>query len=262
MSAAWSTREVNSASEFLETLKTFIERPEIFFRGQENVDWPLSSTLERRLAVLKSINQDITYENDLINQFVRNAFPFFGHLEQRMMRRYPGGDRIAAMTIMRHYGAPTRLLDWSISLTIAAYFACIGESENDGVIWWFNAKDLSEKTDSIWDSHQIPRDKNGNIDYHSIVFSPNAPAFVGTIALVLPFERAQAQRGHFTIGSRIRMPHDDVIALSVADDERGKIVIPSRCKRTILDALGAMGIDSISLQHAGADIYGLSMSQE
>jgi len=36
---------------------------------------------------------------------------------------------------MQHHGAPTRLLDWSTSIYVAAYFAVIEQPNADGVIW-------------------------------------------------------------------------------------------------------------------------------
>jgi hypothetical protein len=53
--------------------------------------------------------------------------------------RYPNcptlSDNAGWMFLMQHYGLPTRLLDWSESILVAAYFACIDHSDRDGEIW-------------------------------------------------------------------------------------------------------------------------------
>jgi hypothetical protein len=45
---------------------------------------------------------------------------------------------IAGLGIVQHYGYPTRLLDWSESALVAAFFACAERLDEDGEIWWFD----------------------------------------------------------------------------------------------------------------------------
>jgi hypothetical protein len=44
---------------------------------------------------------------------------------------------LVALMVLRHYGAPTRLLDWSLSPYVAAYFA-VSEGDRNGELWAFN----------------------------------------------------------------------------------------------------------------------------
>jgi hypothetical protein len=46
-------------------------------------------------------------------------------------------DDITALMVLRHYGVPTRLLDWSKSPYVAAYFAVQGD-DADGELWAFD----------------------------------------------------------------------------------------------------------------------------
>ena len=54
-------------------------------------------------------------------------------------------DKPGWLSLMRHYGLPTRLLDWTQSILVAAYFAVCNESETDSVIWALNPCALNMK---------------------------------------------------------------------------------------------------------------------
>jgi len=85
------------------------------FRGQRR-DVPLCTTLELACA---EYDIDLAEASGIEQQLIR-AF----------RRQYEGADRdlvmgdmLYCLALMRHHGAPARLLDWTYSFYIAAYFA-------------------------------------------------------------------------------------------------------------------------------------------
>jgi hypothetical protein len=57
------------------------------------------------------------------------------------------------LAMMQHYGAPTRLLDWTRSPYVALYFALKGDSSDDSTLWAIDLKWLQERSDTLLRKH-------------------------------------------------------------------------------------------------------------
>jgi len=83
-------------------------------------------------------------EEGLLRRFKREAHLYLSNEPAR-------GDLIGWLSLMRHHGAPTRLLDWSYSFFVAVYFALERAAPGSPVSIW--AMDLSK----VWDrAHEMP----------------------------------------------------------------------------------------------------------
>lgn len=89
------------------------------FRGHESAQWQLSTTLERTLRELKvEVRREKawTWERRLSREFMRKARGFLTDPPSDT-------DYMEWLALMQHYGAPTRLLDWTYSFWTAVLFA-------------------------------------------------------------------------------------------------------------------------------------------
>jgi hypothetical protein len=129
---------INKPSEISEITKSESPKDKMWiFRGLRTVDHNLTSSLERACI---SYNRNIKehgwiIEDILLREFKRRIHQYERHLPK-------SEDAIEWLSIMQHYGAPTRLIDWTYSVYVALYFSLRGYNENDSdhVLWAINLR--------------------------------------------------------------------------------------------------------------------------
>jgi hypothetical protein len=99
------------------------------FRGQGNPQYGLSTSLER--ACLSYGHQRTEFpslERRIIREFKRRLHHYTTDPPHKK-------DMIEWLALMQHYGAPTRLLDWTYSFFIGVYFAVESAGQDHCVLW-------------------------------------------------------------------------------------------------------------------------------
>src|SRR6202158_1563195 len=101
------------------------------FRGERDERWPLYSSLSR---YLKNFGVDqkawSDQESRILRVFKRKAHQFLAHPPEP-------DDDFQWLALMQHHGAPTRLIDFTWSPYVAAFFA-LERTLADGVVWAMN----------------------------------------------------------------------------------------------------------------------------
>ena len=98
------------------------------FRGQGDERWVLSTTLER-VADRYEFPKDFlkNREDVILNHFQRRGHHFINSPP-------PFDNRLEWLSILQHHGGPTRLLDFTHSFYVAAFFA-IEVATTDAAVW-------------------------------------------------------------------------------------------------------------------------------
>ena len=97
-----------------------------FWRGHAKFEWKLTAEVFREVAGKEPFN-----EVSLLRYFMAQA-------ESRHPHCPAITDRVGWLMFARHYGLPTRLLDWSYSPLVALYFAAQEHRDfpnADGCLW-------------------------------------------------------------------------------------------------------------------------------
>jgi len=153
---AWPYKQIESWDDFLCIQRSVPERKKAYyiFRGQADKSWHLDPSL---LRLLKEVNANLTsteaeeIEIDLLNEFVTTG-P--SHFPDDTMSELDNPAK--RWSVMQHYGAPTRMLDWTNSLFVAAYFATNSHWSTDGAIWIVRAAYIDEEVRRRFKGEEIP----------------------------------------------------------------------------------------------------------
>lgn len=125
--------EVSSVSELIDWVQSDTSNPvdgSRWYRGHQSAKYQLLPGARRNGGGIDSL----LLEQSMAQEFKTKA-------PARYSKCPPDDDYIGWMTLMQHYGLPTRLLDWSESILVAAYFATEPSDKtalDDAVIWCLN----------------------------------------------------------------------------------------------------------------------------
>lgn len=289
---AYITTEIEHWNDIFRLNQRFMSN--FVFRGQGNSDWDLKTSLARMVE---------GHHPNYVDKIMPAAY------EQRMMEefqwKYPSYEKshipkaeeaIEWLSLMQHYGSPTRMLDFSYSMYIAMFMAIDGSFAPKSAIWALNkhvlnskvfAKFMKEFNTNVATGHELEEFiykeatdainsryamNNGNVDNYLYLTRPH-----------LSNDRINRQQGLFVIPSSIEvsfedilkdyydgsfqgeMRFDDVVRMSV-DHRYGqhtvavlKIGIPRKLKYGISNVLRQMNITSETM-YPGLDGLARSMS--
>jgi FRG domain-containing protein len=111
--------------------------PRSAFRGQPDASQEPSTSIERAAARLRyDRNELYTLEERMLREARRRARQYVPHVPEH-------DDALGWLALLRHHGAPTRLLDFSQSFYVAVWFA-IESADGDAAVWAVDLQRLRE----------------------------------------------------------------------------------------------------------------------
>ncbi len=209
------------------------------FRGQANSMWQLNTSLERAM-------KDFLVPGDGLI-LLKNREHWMLHDFKKKYEIYaknppPIDDDFEWLSIMQHYGAPTRLLDFTHSIYIAFYFATVNTVQ-EAAVWCVNLRklrktvndkfDIRFKESLLWDSW--------NKKYISIANKHLRHDKKVDTSIVIPLEpikanrRLSLQQGLFLVPLNSKMSFMDNLTSTFKDLNEEYTQIPIKDLNLIVD---------------------------
>ena len=235
------------------------------FRGQRSSGRDLETSLERccdRQGIAPDKRRDV--EERLFREFRRTYHHYSQHIPERKCV-------VEWLSLMQHHGAPTRLLDFSYSVYVAAYFAT-EKAEGDCAIWAVDGPWALGRAESLLRSggkrdedvkRMMEPFQEGDEEVVTPLFfdKPHIRAAWPINAFRLN-ERLRIQQGAFLIPGDVSQSFMANLAAlmlgSDAEDRFLKIIIPQAEARLAVRRLYSMDISRTSL-FPGLDGYAHSL---
>ena len=240
----------------IETWDAFVEHANCLdgwaFRGQQQAEWALWSSLSRQLKRFVP-DPGVWSEREAraIRIFRRKAHNFVS--DPQLL-----DEDIRCLALMQHHGAPTRLLDFTKSPYVAAFFALQQASDDcavyalDTPFLWYAAPKHNRKLkrDAV-----DPRE-SGNFEKY---FLPNKHPIVWTGEPGKLDKRLLAQSGTFVVPGQLNRSVDSIITEQFSDKQSilKKFILKSGMRRTAMESLYRMNLTYATLF---PDLEGLARS--
>lgn len=257
---AFSTKSLTSWDE----LQQYV-RHGWLYRGQRETSWKLRTSLERfceRSKIVSSRRADVEFR--LCREFRRGYHQYGLHVPKKE-------SSLEWLALMQHHGAPTRLLDFTYSIFVAAYFA-VESSDGDSVVWGVNGPwALQQSVDLLTKAGNSAAgalgdmwEEGGDLVFRDILFN-DENGVVPCAFPVNPFrlnERLRIQMGVFMTPSCVSASFEDNLqALPGREHDANvlKVIIPADFRGEAVRRLFEMGLSRRSL-FPGLDGYAQSLA--
>ena len=234
---AWETTRVETVDRlFADLLER--EGKGWLFRGQSKDHGTLYATIDRDPLDSLPRSEKLTLERESIETYRSAARVFATAGEQQAMT-----DDFIALMVLRHYGAPTRLLDWTGSPLVAAYFAAYSHPDSDGEIWSFDRPLYEREGAKQWIAHpETTFCGTGDPDHFAAALTAFKVdlSFDWFICIFYGagFPRQLAQAGAYSMTAQFLQNHADHIARILgASEHYRRFVLPARLKNQVLTVL-------------------------
>jgi hypothetical protein len=245
-SAVVRDETITSWSQFDEIMQKGGPYSSWAFRGQRDTAWPLWTSLSRHLrdfGVSPMVWQP--QEARIIRIFKRKAHLHLTHIPSDK-------DTFQWLALIQHYGGPTRLLDFTWSPYVAAFFA-LETATTDAAVFALDTRKLPETLDVGGVSYPSLRTPQAFED----LFLPGANEIVAQEDPGVLNPRLTAQLGTFVVPGVLAEPADVAIDRYCGPDALVKLTLSHSLRDGAMRSLYDRNVHNASLF---PDLNGLATS--
>jgi len=243
---AMSEHRAETLDDVFDVIRSASHSGEMACRGEPRHFQGTRSKIDRLLDRLNRSSEERAMAEKLaIMRFVDQAAVHCTPVELTYIH-----DRVLSiLALMQHYGAPTRIVDWSLSPWVAVYYACHKDPDHDGVVYLFNLKlvvNTIRKTTERQSTAMLSIPSSDLDGWESAALT--AGDWINPVTMRVSNQRMIAQRGLFTVAGKVNTDHIRLIdRYSPTDAPLIRLVIPSKLKTPLMRQLVGMNITPASL---------------
>jgi hypothetical protein len=178
---------MNELESFAEDYKGWLSRE------HRCPEWKMETTLER--VSRRCCRDQVEYERAVWGEFRRHVHSY------NLTRVPPDSNTIEWLALMQHYGAPTRLLDFTESFWIALFFA-FEEADSDCAVVALNPSSLAS---------DIPGKDYNVLVRKNIDSGEHADNYLRKTVPFYTNERLAIQKGVFVYSMNLSQPFHDLV---------------------------------------------------
>jgi len=221
-------KRITSWDEFDELINQFNYRGWVY-RGQASAKWKLESSLVRLLkaaALEKNFRVNYKKLGDIYKHYEKIMIERFKAGAHLYLNNLPDDNDFEWLSIMQHYGVPTRLIDVTFSPYIACFFA-LYETNEDAAIYALEHSFFVGVLDSKFEKISDISEEHGLITYEPKKLN----------------ERLHAQQGLFLVTNNLEKPIENFLEkTNCLEDSFYKIIIPKELRDEGIIKLRKMNI--------------------
>ena len=235
------------------------------YRGQRDAAFPLRSSLERTVRRFAWSRPRADLEMGVYRRFQRHAHLYVPEMP-------PQEEVIEWLALIRHFGAPTRLVDWTYSFHIALFFAMRNadpgddqedapEGERCAAVWAIDSSWLEERALDHLEragAHDIAKAYRSDLycrewgTFGAVYNRKPAVPFVLRQNCWRLNERLVAQQGLFLCPGDVERDFEENLGAMIRPEDAGvhvkKLVIPKRLSLALMRRAYRSGISLATLQ--------------
>jgi len=235
---SWETTRLSSVEDIFGALAD-LRGKNWLCRGQSRPHDSLLPSIDRDSLHSIARGEKLDMERSAVDIFRSTAHFFADPGEQAA-----ASSDVGALLVLRHYGVPTRVLDWTASPWVAAFFAVETDDSEDGELWAFDKRAYEQRGALQW--RQCPEatlDGSGDANKWDptmrTAFTPQDPFDWFVCIFYQPgFHRQSAQQGAYSMTARFGRDHAAKIADLLEDRSTFHLyIIDAATKRDLRSAL-------------------------
>ncbi len=200
------------------------------FRGQENPNWELKTSIERTIEFFSDFDFEKTFGYETQEKWMlydfKKKFPLYSNKLPKQ------NDNFEWLAIMQHYGSPTRLLDFSNSIFVSLYFAT-ANTKNESSVWCLNHSQIRNNLHKKFNLEYSPK-----IDLRDIINDKHidfANKFIG-----------ETKNLHF-LNEKSLIPLEPNFLTERLSKQQGLFLMPTQSQSSFTEnMIGAFNLDNLT----------------